>query len=233
MRRLLFFPIALPLFILLILLVPVALILIMLNIGFAVFEVLGFTPGITALIFLGIIIGSVINIPIHEFTTRREIEGPALFESGVPYRIRWRESKTVLAINVGGGIIPLVLSIYFLTSIPLEAFLVTTSIVSLIAYFTSRPVTGWGVTLPMLIPPLATIAIAYAVLHLQGSLSHLARLAFASGVFGVIIGADLLNLPKMRKSGAPWMSIGGAGTFDGILLTAIFATMAAALIAGG
>ena len=34
------------------------------------------------------------------------------------------------------------------------------------------------------------------------------------------IGADLLNLGKVQGLGAPIVSIGGAGTFDGIFLTA-------------
>ena len=87
--------------------------------------------------------------------------------------------------------------------------------------------------MPLLVPSLATLAIAYSTLYFSGGLPHLARLAFASGVCGVIIGADLLNIPKVKKNGTHVMSIGGAGTFDGILLTAIFATIAAALLAAG
>ena len=47
-----------------------------------------------------------------------------------------------------------------------------------------------------------------------------------------MIGADLLNLDKIRGLGAPVVSIGGAGTFDGIFLTGIVAVLLASLIGG-
>ena len=46
---------------------------------------------------------------------------------------------------------------------------------------------------------------------------------------GTLIGADLLNLGAIQGLGAPVASIGGAGTFDGIFLTAILAVLIAGL----
>jgi uncharacterized membrane protein len=46
---------------------------------------------------------------------------------------------------------------------------------------------------------------------------------------GTLIGADLLNLGRIQGLGAPVASIGGAGTFDGIFLTAILAVLIAGL----
>jgi hypothetical protein len=46
---------------------------------------------------------------------------------------------------------------------------------------------------------------------------------------GALIGADLLNLGAIQGLGAPVASIGGAGTFDGIFLTAILAVLIAGL----
>jgi uncharacterized membrane protein len=40
---------------------------------------------------------------------------------------------------------------------------------------------------------------------------------------GTLIGADLLNLHRVAEIGAPLVSIGGAGTFDGVFLTGIIA----------
>ena len=54
-------------------------------------------------------------------------------------------------------------------------------------------------------------------------------IAYVSGVLGALIGADLLNLPKIPKLGAPVASIGGAGTFDGVFLSGIIAVVLAAL----
>jgi uncharacterized membrane protein len=45
-----------------------------------------------------------------------------------------------------------------------------------------------------------------------------------------LIGADLLNLDKIRGLGAPVASIGGAGTFDGVFVTGIIAVLIASLM---
>jgi uncharacterized membrane protein len=57
---------------------------------------------------------------------------------------------------------------------------------------------------------------------------HAAPLAYAGGSLGVLIGADLLTLDKFRGL-APVLSIGGAGTFDGIFVTGIMAVLLAGL----
>jgi uncharacterized membrane protein len=54
-------------------------------------------------------------------------------------------------------------------------------------------------------------------------------LAYVSGVLGTLIGADLLNLPRIRRLGAPVASIGGAGTFDGIFLSGLLAVLIASV----
>jgi uncharacterized membrane protein len=51
--------------------------------------------------------------------------------------------------------------------------------------------------------------------------------AYIAGSLGTLIGADLLNLDKVRGLGAPVVSIGGAGTFDGIFLAGIVAVLLA------
>jgi len=44
---------------------------------------------------------------------------------------------------------------------------------------------------------------------------------------GALVGADLWNLPRIAEIGAPVVSIGGAGTFDGVFLTGIIAGLLA------
>jgi len=56
---------------------------------------------------------------------------------------------------------------------------------------------------------------------------HAAHLAFISGVFGVLIGADILRLNNIAAFGTPVAAIGGAGTFDGIFMTGIIAALLA------
>jgi uncharacterized membrane protein len=47
--------------------------------------------------------------------------------------------------------------------------------------------------------------------------------AFVAGVAGPLIGADLLHLKAIDRVQSGMMSIGGAGTFDGIVLSGIIA----------
>jgi uncharacterized membrane protein len=48
-----------------------------------------------------------------------------------------------------------------------------------------------------------------------------------AGTLGTLIGADLLHLREVYAEGCGMLSIGGAGTFDGIFLTAIGAALLA------
>jgi uncharacterized membrane protein len=54
--------------------------------------------------------------------------------------------------------------------------------------------------------------------------------AYISGTVGTLIGADILNLKKIEKLGAPIASIGGAGTFDGIFLNGILAVLLSVIL---
>ncbi len=54
-----------------------------------------------------------------------------------------------------------------------------------------------------------------------------APVAFVAGVFGPLVGADLLHFREVMKMAAPMTSIGGAGTFDGIVLSGLVAAFLA------
>jgi hypothetical protein len=85
-----------------------------------------------------------------------------------------------------------------------------------------EPVRGVGIGLPIFVPPLAASFVAVLI-----SWRNAAPLAYAGGSLGVLIGADLLNLNKLQGLGTPVLSIGGAGTFDGIFVTGIMAVLLA------
>jgi len=96
---------------------------------------------------------------------------------------------------------------------------------ALITHRLARPVRGLGIALPFFVPP---VLAALASVIISGS--HAPVVAYVCGTLGTLIGADLLNLNKIGKLGAPVASIGGAGTFDGIFLTGIFAVVLAAFL---
>jgi uncharacterized membrane protein len=131
--------------------------------------------------------------------------------------------ETVVAVNLGGAIIPCLVATYLLamTAHPLSA-LIGVGIIAAISKRLARPVPGLGIAMPAFIPPIAAALVALILAPDQGPM-----VAYISGTFGVLIGADLLNLKNLGQLRAPVVSIGGAGTFDGIFLTGIIAVLLA------
>jgi len=100
--------------------------------------------------------------------------------------------------------------------------LIAVAIVTMVVNKLTRPIPGVGIATPMLVPPL--VAALTALLITPG---WAPPAAYISGTMGTLIGADLMNLKKLGDLRAPVVSIGGAGTFDGIFLTGIIAVLLA------
>jgi len=190
------------------------------------FAKLGLTPESTLLLIIGTLIGSGINLPVYKTRTKAtghfvQLPGkPPVWELFKPAR----EGYTVIAVNIGGCIIPVGLCIYFFMQQTLEPLKLLLAIlaISTLSYKFSRSIPGIGVAMPILIPPLVA-----AVLALMLDPAHAAQFAYISGVLGVLLGADIFRLKEIFTLGAPVASIGGAGTFDGIFLTGIIAALLA------
>jgi uncharacterized membrane protein len=130
---------------------------------------------------------------------------------------------TIIAINVGGAVIPTLMSIYLLIKYQLWVKgLVATAIIALVIHWMASPVPGLGIAVPVFVPVIATAIVAVLM-----SRQHAAPIAYIGGSLGTLIGADLTNLDKVRGLGTPVASIGGAGTFDGVFLTGILAVLLA------
>ena len=204
-----------------------ALLLVVVHVGVisVTFSKLGLTrESAFALLFLSLF-GSVVNIPL--FTVRSNVP-TQLRGSYIPAYLREHlkrlDGRTLIAVNVGGCLIPLLFSVYLFATQPLQLHEVAAGIalVSLVSYLYSFPVQGTGIGMPMLIAPLAA---AFVAILINSQLS--APLAYISGTMGVLIGADLLNFRHISRMGAMVASIGGAGTFDGIFMTGILAVLLA------
>jgi len=130
----------------------------------------------------------------------------------------------MVAVNVGGALVPTVVSAYLLWKVPSVTLyaLLGVAVVALVTHLVARPVKGVGISTPVFIPPLVAALSAYLLLPAAPRV-----IAYVSGVLGTLIGADLSNLNRIPKLGAPVASIGGAGTFDGIFLTGIIAVLLA------
>jgi uncharacterized membrane protein len=194
------------------------------------FQAVGLPPQLAILALLAALFGSFINIPITRFENTGGPPANMVRSFGVAYRVpaHYASGSTVVAVNVGGAIVPVLISIYVLYQFQaaILAALIGTAIVTFVVHRFARPIPGLGIATPMLVPPIVAALVAYAFDAL-GMSHHRDAVAFVSGVMGTLIGADLLNLNKIADLGAPVASIGGAGTFDGIFLTGIVAVLLA------
>lgn len=186
---------------------------------------LGLSTHTAMLLLACTLFGSGINLPLFQITAQappdeeiRALQG-LLFGRPLPFT-----GKTIIAINVGGALIPVSFSIYLASRNPLAAtqILMAIAVVAAVSYFASRPVRGLGIGMPLFVAPF-TAALTALLIAPENS----APLAYICGTMGVLIGADLLRLNDIRKIGTPVASIGGAGTFDGIFLTGIVAVLLA------
>jgi uncharacterized membrane protein len=173
------------------------------------------------------LLGSYVNIPVAELPSEHILSGRVVTFYGmrymIPMVINW--PKTVIAVNLGGAVIPVVLSLYLIIKNRLYfKSLLVVAIVAAVCHHMAHPVPGVGIAVPTFIPPLLTAALAILI-----SRKYAPPLAYIAGSLGILIGADLFNLDKIRGLGAPVASIGGAGTFDGIFLTGIVAVLLASL----
>jgi uncharacterized membrane protein len=187
------------------------------------FSKIGISPQYMLTLFFLTLVGSAINIPIKRLAEDELCDQRVIPFYGMRYRLPSprRPCTTTLAVNVGGAIIPVLISLYILfkCQVPFRALLAT-GFMSVGVFKLARPIRGVGIGVPVLVPPLLAALIALIV-----SPANAPPVAYISGTLGTLIGADLMNLKKITGLGAPVASIGGAGTFDGIFLTGIIAVL--------
>jgi uncharacterized membrane protein len=189
---------------------------------------LGVGPGAALLLLFGSLIGSYFNIPITVLPGQMVRSGQVVDFFGMQYVVPLVQDwpGTVLAVNVGGAVIPTFMSSYLVLRYQLwtKATIAVVAI-AIIIHSMATPVHGLGIAVPVLAPVIATAILAFIL-----SREYAAPLAYIGGSMGTLIGADLSNLDKINGLGAPVASIGGAGTFDGIFLTGILAVLLAGIV---
>jgi uncharacterized membrane protein len=185
---------------------------------------LGISPGLIFGLLILTLVGSLINIPIHRFESRELVGEEMVSYFGMRFRIPRPGGTrgTVLAVNVGGALIPLALSLYLISKIDFGVSLpILLLVVTLVVNRLARPVRGMGIGVPGLVPPLVAALGAYFLCPP----GLRAPCAYIASTMGILIGADLMNLRLIQQLGAPVASIGGAGTFDAIFLSGIIAVL--------
>ena len=191
------------------------------------YESLGVSSGAALLLLFGSLVGSYFNIPVAHLPPEHLMSEQVRDFFGMLYVVPRVQSYpgTTIAVNVGGAVIPTVMSLYLLFTRHLWVRgLIATAIVAVVLHWLAQPVRGVGIAVPIFVPVVVTAIVAMVLAWDQA-----APLAYIAGSLGTLIGADLSNIGRVRGLGAPVASIGGAGTFDGIFLTGILAVLLACL----
>lgn len=218
---------ALGLFVLAIVLFPFVLAEVMLT----AMHKLGLTPGTGLMVVMGIFFGGMFNIPVKKIPRGQQVEAVPvrLFGVGKVFpRFVSRQTYTIIALNVGGCLIPCGIALWQVVRVlgqgggAFVAMAVAVGINVVVCYWTSRPVKNVGIAMQPFLPALVA---AFCAIVLVPNFAP--PVAFAAGVFGPLIGADLLHLGQIKKISTGVASIGGAGTFDGIVLSGLVATLLA------
>ncbi len=220
-----YFPLAWPFLLILAILFIAAIALIEFHVLEYAYERMGINRRYVFLILLLSFLGSYVNIPVavlpHEPVESNRVVSYYGVQYVVPEVEEW--PRTVLAVNVGGALIPTVLSIYLLVRNRLYLpGLLGTAAVAGIVHLLAHPVKGVGIAVPTFVPPLVAAGVALLLTRRKAP-----PLAYIIGTMGTLLGADILNLGQVAGLGAPVASIGGAGTFDAVFLTGIIAVLLA------
>ena len=218
-----YFPLAWPFLLALAFLFLIVVALVELGVLKHAYERMGVPPRYVFGVLLLSLFGSYINIPVAQFPPEQMVSGRMVDFFGMEYVVpevrEW--PGTVVAVNVGGALIPIFLSWYLLVKNKFYwRALFAVAVVTGVVHAMAHPVRGVGITVPIFVPPIVAALVAMALAWRRA-----APLAYIAGSIGTLIGADIMNLDRIQGLGAPVASIGGAGTFDGVFLTGILAVL--------
>ncbi|HYB23571.1 MAG TPA: DUF1614 domain-containing protein [Solirubrobacteraceae bacterium] len=187
------------------------------------YQQIGISESILFALVIASLAGGLVNIPIARLRSEATLDVREVLAFGVRYRVPVvsRPAQTVLAVNLGGAVIPTAVSLLLLVKDDIWwQAAIGVCFVGVLVHALARPIPGLGIAVPALIPPVLAAAVALTI-----SPHALAALAYVSGTLGTLIGADLTNVRRLGELGTGVASIGGAGTFDGVFLSGIVAVL--------
>jgi uncharacterized membrane protein len=193
-------------------------------------------PATATLAVVGIFLGGLINLPVYRIERHEEqvLEMMGVFGVwGWTPRLQRVRRDTVIAVNVGGCLIPCGLAAWQILHLadtggwPLTALVIAAGANILACYLVAQPVSGIGIMMPGFASPAVAVGMSWLLLMGEAYDPVRAPVAFVAGVLGPVVGADLLHLKDITKVSVGMLSIGGAGTFDGIVLSGILAALLA------
>lgn len=128
----------------------------------------------------------------------------------------------LLALNIGGGLVPVFLSFYFLKNKKLGLAVVGIFIVALVTFFVTRYEPNVGIVSELhysLLPPFTAVVISLAI-HKRDVING-APFCYAVATLGTLIGADIFHLPELFLGGKFMGAIGGAGVYDMVFISGL------------
>jgi uncharacterized membrane protein len=189
---------------------------------------LGVAPGLNLPLLIAAFFGYYINLPLFILTSHGQSKQRVSFEIFPLWLLKYlclpsyktqSEFCGYIGLNVSGGLIPIILALYQFHRAQPVAILIVTAVVASFSYFLVTVIPGRAIVTRMSKFWLITIvAVLSAMALVVGGVNRSdVSVAFAGGVLGTTIGADLLHLKDVRPeiAAAP-LSIGGAGLDDGI-----------------
>jgi len=147
------------------------------------------------------------------------------------YHTNW-----IVGINVGGAVIPILLSIYLILMNRLKPVMVLLGIgiVALVTFFVTYPDPEKGIVsmFPYWILPIVVASFVSVIVSWRGK-KKAAPFAYTIGTLGVLIGADgfhLMSLLQHETETTRIAVIGGASVFDMVFITGILAVIVDGLL---
>ncbi len=135
----------------------------------------------------------------------------------------------IVGINIGGAVIPLLLSIYLSFKNKLKPFniLVGIGIIAAVTFFVTTPDPEKGIVsaFPFWLLPIVCTSIVSILISWKEK-NKAAPLAYTIGTLGVLLGADgfhLISLLQYETQTTRYAVIGGAHVFDMVFITGILA----------
>lgn len=191
-------------------------------------------PPMALLILAGIFVGSLVNVPLRYI--QRDAEQVVVTRGWTGWMnrsplLRRSDTETIIAVNIGGCVIPALVALFeFALVLSVGRYVVwSVAVIScvnvLVCYYVARPIRGIGVAMPGFVSPGVAISLSWLLLWGPQYDGIRPAVAFIAGVAGPLVGADLLHLRDFTRVSVGVLSIGGAGTFDGIVLSGIVAAL--------
>lgn len=100
--------------------------------------------------------------------------------------------STSIEVNLGGAVIPVVLSVFLSTMVSLIDVLIGILVMTTIIYKIAKPVKGSGMAIHLVLPPVLAVAVAIIISSPDAPI-----IAYIIGTLGCLIGVDILNLKKL------------------------------------